>query len=308
MLMQRSLCVLFALGAALTIIGRASAQMNPSRPFKIVVPFSAGGAVDTLARFLGDEIGRNKGTTFVIENRPGAGTVIGTEAVAHAPPTGHTLLMTANSFVINPHLKKLPYDALGSFEPVCLLARSPHVIVVGADAPYRTLRDLLDAARAKPGELTMAANGPATAHHISFEMLQRAANVTFTFVPYGGPAPAATALLGGHVAAANVDLAVVAEHLRTGKLRALAVLSRERITAFPDVPTAIESGFPNVEMEGTLGIVAPAGTPKEVVTQLSGWLLTALRAPLGCAAGSLELTFAGNTTSMAASSGSPISG
>ena len=171
--------------------------------------------------------------TVVIEDRPGAGTVIGTEAVSHAQPDGHTLLMTANSFVINPHLKKLPYNALSSFEPVCLLARSPHVLVVGADSPYRTLGEFLDASRAKPGELTMAANGPATAHHIAFEMLQRAANVKITFVPYPGPAPAATALLGGHVASANVDLAVVAEHLKAGKLRALAVLSRERIEAFP---------------------------------------------------------------------------
>lgn len=277
MWMQRSLAVSFALGAALTIIGGASAQISPARPVKIVVPFAAGGAVDALARFLGDEIGRSEGMTFVIEDRPGAGTVIGTEAVAHAAPNGHTLLMTANSFVINPHLKKLRYDALSSFEPLCLLARSPHVIVVGADSPYRTLAELLDAARAKPGELTMAANGPATAHHISFEMLQRAANVRFTFVPYPGIAPAATALLGGHVVAANVDLAAVAENIKAGKLRALAVLSRERIPAFSDLPTAIESGFDNVEMEGTLGIVAPAGTPKDVVNQLSKWLLAAVR-------------------------------
>jgi tripartite-type tricarboxylate transporter receptor subunit TctC len=279
MWMQRSLSFSFALGAAFTIIGGAGAQISSSRPVKIVVPFAAGGAVDALARFLGDEVGRSEGATFVIEDRPGAGTVIGTEAVSHAKPDGHTLLMTANSFVINPHLKKLSYDALSSFEPVCLLARSPHVLVVGADSPYRTLGELLDAARAKPGELTMAANGPATAHHIAFEMLQRAADVKITFVSYPGPAPAATALLGGHVASANVDLAVVAEHLKAGKLRALAVLSRERIEAFPNVPTAIEAGFEDVEMEGTLGIVAPAGTPKEVISQLSAWLMTALRTP-----------------------------
>ena len=211
--------------------------------------------------------------------RPGAGTVIGTDAVSHAAPNGHTLLMTANSFTINPHLKELPYDALTSFEPVCFLARSPHVIVVNSASPFRTLADLLAAARAKPGELTMAANGPATAHHIAFEMLQRAANVKITFVPYSGPTPAATALLGEHVVSANVDLAVVAESLKAGKLRALAVLSRERIEAFPDVPTMIEFGFDNVEMEGTLGIVAPAGTPKDVVAERSGQLQTALRAP-----------------------------
>jgi tripartite-type tricarboxylate transporter receptor subunit TctC len=279
MWMQRSLFVSFALGAALTVIGGASGQISSSRPIKIVVPFAAGGAVDALARFLSDEMGRSEGMTFVVEDRPGAGTVIGTEAVSHAQPDGHTLLMTANSFVINPHLKKLPYNALSSFEPLCLLARSPHVIVVSATSPYQSLGELLDAARAKPGELTMAANGPATAHHIAFEMLQQAANVKITFVPYPGPAPAATALLGGHVASANVDLAVVAEHLRAGKLRALAVLSRERIEGFSNVPTAIEAGLNDVEMEGTLGIVAPAGAPKEVISKLSAWLTAALRAP-----------------------------
>jgi tripartite-type tricarboxylate transporter receptor subunit TctC len=279
MRIENYVSISLAVGAALTSIGGASAQINSSRPFKIVVPFAAGGAVDALARLLSDEIGRSQGMTFVVEDRPGAGTVIGTVAASHAPPDGHTLLMTANSFVINPHLKKLPYDALSSFEPVCLLARSPHVIVVSATSPYQSLGEFLDAARVKPGELTMAANGPATAHHIAFEMLQQAANVKITFVPYPGPAPAATALLGGHVASANVDLAVVAEHLKAGKFRALAVLSRERIEGLPNVPTAIEAGLNDVEMEGTLGIVAPGGTPKEVISQLSAWLTTALRAP-----------------------------
>src|SRR4051794_28716320 len=145
MWMQQSFSISFALGAALTMIGGANAQISSARPVKIVVPFAAGGAVGAFARFLGGEGGRGAGVTFVIEDRPGAGSVIGTDAVAHAAPNGHTLLMTANSFVINPHLKKLPYDALSSFEPVCLLARSPHVIVVGADSPYRTLGDLLEA-------------------------------------------------------------------------------------------------------------------------------------------------------------------
>jgi tripartite-type tricarboxylate transporter receptor subunit TctC len=189
---------------------------------KIVMPAPAGGAGDIVARMLTEQVGRAQGLTLVIENRPGAGTIIGTEAVARAAPDGTTLLITAPYLVIAPHLRKLNFDPLTGFEPICHLVSSPGVIVVNSSSPYRTLGDFLDAARAKPGELTFAAVGPGTVQHVGFEMLKRAANVNLTFVPYTGGAPAITALLGGHVTAVFAEYAPLAEHIKAGRLRAIA--------------------------------------------------------------------------------------
>jgi tripartite-type tricarboxylate transporter receptor subunit TctC len=277
---RRNFLHLAAGAATLTVLvalANHGAWSQASRTIKIVVPFSPGGTTDILARILGEQIGRTQRVTVLIENRPGAGAVIGTEAVSRATPDGNTILMTANSFVINPNLKKLNYDPLTSFEPICYLVRSPHVIIVNGASPNRTLGDLLGAARAKPGSLTMAANGPATAHHIAFEMLKRAASVNMIFVPYPGTAPAVNALLGEHVSSAITDLADVAEHLKAGKLRALATASRDRIEPLPDVPTIAEAGFKDYEAEGTLGVVAPAKTPKETASQLANWFTAAMQ-------------------------------
>lgn len=263
----------------LAITGSAFAQADQGRVVKTVVPFAAGGAVDTLARVLSDQIGRAEKATLVVEHRPGAGTAIGTEVVSRAAPDGAALLMTANSFVINQHLKKLTYDPLTSFEPICLLARSPHLVVVGESSAFRTLGDLLQAAQARPGQITMAANGPTTSHHLAFEMLKRATRADMTFVPYGGNAPAVQAVLGNHVSSALADLADVLEHVKAGKLRALATGSAQRLTALPDVPTIAEAGFGGFESEGTLGIVAPAGTPAQTIARLGEWFTAALRAP-----------------------------
>ena len=174
--------------------GDAGAQAN--RTIKIVVAVPPGGNTDIVARVLADQIGRAHGPTMVIENRPGAGSAIATEAVARAAPDGNTLLLAGNSFVVNPHLRKVNYDPLASFEPICYLVTSPTVIVVNAASPYRTLADLIAAARAKPGELTLASVGPGSAAHIAIEVLKRVADVNLTFVPYPGTAPAINALLG----------------------------------------------------------------------------------------------------------------
>ncbi len=202
--------------------------------------------------------------------------MIGTEAVARAAPDGNTILIATNAFVLNPHLRKLNYDPLTSFEPICYLANSPLVIAVNSASPYRTLSDLFDAARAKPGDLTLASAGPATATHLAFEMLKRAANINMTFVPYPGNAPAVTALLGEHVTSGFVEFGVVAEHLKAGKLRALASASRARVAPLPDVPAIAESGYKDFEMDIWYGLFAPAKTPKETVSQLAGWFTAAL--------------------------------
>ena len=265
-------------GMALLAMPGDGAVSQTARTIRIVVPFPAGGSADELARLLADEIGRSRGMNFLIENRPGAGTIVATEAVSRAAPDGNTLLIAANSFVINPSLKKLNYDPFTSFAPVCELVSSPLVIAVNSEEPYRSLADLIDAAHAKPGELTMASVAPATTQHIAFEMLKRVTGMDMIHVPYPGGAPAVTALLGGHVTAVIANYSEVEAHLASGKLRALATASRQRIAAAPDLPTVAESGYRNYDTEVWFGLVAPAKTPAETVAQLSGWFGAALAA------------------------------
>src|SRR5262245_27071071 len=183
---------------------------------KIIVPYTPASGPDILSRLIAEQIGRVQGPTVVVENRPGGGTMIGTEMVARAAPDGTTLLMVANAFVVNPALKKGSIDPSTSFEPVCQLAATPMVLVVKGDAPYRALADLLAAARARPGELSLASGGPATSLHIAFEVLKRAANINMTYVPYGGTAPAINALLGGHVTSVFADYPTVVSQLKSG--------------------------------------------------------------------------------------------
>jgi tripartite-type tricarboxylate transporter receptor subunit TctC len=246
---------------------------------KIVVPYPPGGPADILARLLGEQISRAHGPTIVIENRPGASGRIGTEAVSRAAPDGTTLLIAANPFVIDPHVRKVNYDPITSFEPICYLTRQPTVIVVNNASPYRALADLLDAALGTPGKLTLASAGPATATQIAFEMLKRAANVDVTFVPYAGAAPAVSALLGAHVTSALVPYPAAAQYLKAGELRALAAASRQRIGPLPDVPTIEESGYTDVEADFWNALFAPAKTPKETLSDLAGWFAAALQVP-----------------------------
>jgi tripartite-type tricarboxylate transporter receptor subunit TctC len=226
---------------------------------------------------------------MMVENRPGASTVIGTEAVSRATPDGSTILIASNNFVINAILRpSVTYDPLTSFEPICLLARVPLVLVVNSYSAFHSLDDLLTAARSRPTELTMAAFGPGTAPHIAEESLKHAAKVDWTYVPYsGGDAPVIAALLGGHVSAALATYSAVMEQVKSGTLRPLAVAERMRIAPLPDVPTIAESGYEgfdeagakDFEAAGWLGVAAPAGTPKEVIAHLSRLFVSALKAP-----------------------------
>jgi tripartite-type tricarboxylate transporter receptor subunit TctC len=255
------------------------ALSQTARTIKIVVPFQPGAGSDILARLLGQQIGRAAGPTVVVENRAGAGSIVGTEAVSRAAPDGNTLLINTPTLIISPHLRKVNYDPLTSFEPICDLAHAPTVIVVNSASPYRTLADLLNAARAKPGGLTLAGSGPATTFHIAFEMLKRAAKVDMTFVAYPGSAPAVTALLGDHVTSMLTDYAGVAEQLKAGRLRALATASPTRIEGLADVPTVAESGYKDYEVDLWFGLVAPAKTPKETLSRLAGWFTAAIQVP-----------------------------
>ena len=250
-----------------------------ARTIKIVVPYAPGSGPDILGRLLAEQIGRVNGQTIFVESRPGAGTLIGTEAVARAAPDGNTVLVVAPSFVINPTLRKVSYDALTGFEPICHLAATPIVLVTNTASPYRTVAELLDAARAKPGELTLGSGGPGSSLHIAFEVLKRAAGVNMTYVPYAGSGPAINALLGGHLTAVFADYPTVVEQLKTGTLRALATTSRTRAAALPDVPTITELGLKDYEDEIWYGLVAPAKTPQDSLAQLSGWAAAAINSP-----------------------------
>jgi tripartite-type tricarboxylate transporter receptor subunit TctC len=264
--------------AAFTCVLWNAGAWAQASTIKIVSPFPTGGSSGTLLHIVADHISRVHGVRMIIENRPGAGTVIATEAVARAVPDGTTLLVNANSFVINPHLRKLTYDPLTAFQPICLLYWSPQVVVVNSLSPYHTLSELLAAARQRPGELTMASLGPATAQHVAVENLKRVAGIEMTFVPYPGNMPAVTSLLGGHVTSVLANFAEVIDQLSAGSLRALATTSRSRIELLPDVPTVAEQDFPGYEEIVWLGVVAPAKTPREIITRLSSWFAEAIEA------------------------------
>lgn len=256
-----------------------SALAQPARTIKVIVPFPAGGTGDLIARILGEQIGRTRGMSVVIDNRPGAGSVIGTEIAARGAPDGNTLLIFTSSAIITALLRKLNYDPLTSFEPICNLVQSPHLLVVNSASPYRTVADLVSAARASPGALTFASTGPANSAQIALEMLKRLAKVEMTYVPFPGNAPTVNAILGAHVTSAVANYVDLVEHLKAGKLRALATFTPARIEPLPALPTIAESGYKASEYWTWFGVVAPAGTPKEPISQLSSWFSAALQAP-----------------------------
>ena len=267
------------LAAATWFAASPDAWSQAGRTIKIIVPLSPGGGADIIARIFADQIGRANGPTMVVENRPGAGSVIGTEAASRAVPDGNTLLINTANLVIAPHLRKLSYNPLTSFDPVCELVNTALVVVVNPASPYRTLADLLAAAKAKPGELTLASVGPATTLHIASEKLRRAANVNMTYVPFAGTGPAVTALLGQHITSLIAEQPAVAEQLRAGRLRALAIGSLQRVDALPDVPTIAESGYPDFDINVWWGLFAPARSPKDILSQLAGWISAAGEVP-----------------------------
>jgi tripartite-type tricarboxylate transporter receptor subunit TctC len=268
-----------ALSAILMLLSGQSGWTQKLGNIRIIVPFPAGGAADILIRILADEIYRTQGVSMLIETRPGAGSVIGTEVAARAVPDGGTLLVNANSFVISPSLRRLSYDPLTSFVPICRLASTPMIVVVQSSSPYRTLAEFFDIARSRPGELTLASLGPATAQHLAFELLKRRAKADINFVPYPGNVPAINTLLGGHVTSSLANYPDVIAHIRAGNLRALATTSRTRVDGLPDVPTVAELGFEDFEAEVWNGIVAPANTPLNRISQLISWFTAALAMP-----------------------------
>jgi tripartite-type tricarboxylate transporter receptor subunit TctC len=269
---------LVAVLVSLLAFSAAPSWSQTARTVKLVVPFPPGGAIDVLARIVAEQVGRQQGPTIVIENRPGAGTEIGTEAVVRAAPDGNTLLMGSDAMLVVPHIRKVNYDSVGDLAPICSLASVPTVIVVKTDSPLRTLDDLVKTARAKPGELTFG-SAPASVLDIAFEIFAHAANFKMTFVPFPGTLPAVNAVLGGHISAAMVDYPAAAGQLLAGTLRALATGARKRIDGLPDVPTIAESGYKDYELQLWYGPFAPAKTPAETVSAFATTFVDAIRAP-----------------------------
>jgi tripartite-type tricarboxylate transporter receptor subunit TctC len=240
--------VLTALFLGFLCSGLPNSVARSQSAMMFVVPVPPGGPLDLLARVLADQIGQKQGVNAVVENRAGGANVVAVQAVAHAAPDGNTILVHSPQLLITPQLQKDGYSPFKLFDPVCSLVNSPVIIMVNADSPYRTLADLIDDARLKPGQLTLASVGPATPIHLGAEMLKRVARVDMTYVPFKGDGPAVTALLGGHVTAMLANFASVSGHISAGKLRALAVGSKNRIAALPDVPTVAESGYKDYEV------------------------------------------------------------
>jgi tripartite-type tricarboxylate transporter receptor subunit TctC len=271
---------LIAVAGALALSGRVLAQSFPTKPVKMFVGFAPGGAVDIVARAIGQQIAVGLGQPVVVENRPGAGTNIALKALMESAPDGHTLMMTANSIAANPTLyQPAPFDMARDFTPVSLVGRVPVVIAVNTQAPIESLAKLISLSKAKPQSITYGSPGNGTTPHLAIELFLRAAGIQLTHVPYRGGAPAITDAIAGHVQAVAVNALEALPHVKSGKLRVLAVLTPSRSPIFPDVPTIAESGFPGFEASVWHGVVGPAKLPPEVVTRVHAEVQKALATP-----------------------------
>lgn len=258
----------------------AAAQKWPEKTVRVVTPFGPGGGTDIFARLLAQRLSETLGQPFVVENRPGAGSTLGTEYVARAPGDGYTFLMTSASFSFSPGLyPKLRYDSIMDFVRVSQVAQVPHVIVVIPSLPVKDLRGLVQLARARPGEVLYASAGAGSAMHLAGALFGIVTKTQLTHVPYKGGGATVTAVMGGEATTAFNTLETVLAFIRANRLRPLAVSTRERAPALPDVPTAIEAGYKDYEVIGWFGLMAPAGTPPAIVERLSTEVAKAMATP-----------------------------
>jgi tripartite-type tricarboxylate transporter receptor subunit TctC len=253
----------------------------PTKPVRLVVPFPAGGTTDILARAVAQKLSAAWGRQMIVDNRPGAGGNIGSDLVAKSAPDGYTLLMgTVGTHAINPSLyKNMPYDHVKDFAPVILVAGVPNVLVVNPSLPVHSVPELIAYAKANPGKLNFASSGNGTSIHLSGELFKAMTGVEMTHVPYKGSAPALTDLIGGQVQLMFDNLPSSLPFIKAGKLRALAVTSGARAAALPNLPTLAESGLPGFEASSWFGVLAPAGTPRDIVAKLNGAIAGWLASP-----------------------------
>ena len=271
-----ALCVVAATAAGVPL--QVMAQAFPSKPVKVVVGYSAGGAVDIVARTIAQSMAGSMGQAVIVDNKPGAGTNIAVKSVIDAPADGYTLLMAANALAANMALyKPAPFDAERELVPVSMVGRVPVVIAVNATAPYASIAKLIEAAKARPGYISFASPGNGSTPHMAVELFARAAGMSLQHVPYRGGAQAITDTIGGQVPLIAINALEVLPHVKSGKLRVLAVLTPNRSSIFPDAPTIAESGFPGFEASVWYGLAAPAATPKPVITRLHAEVQKALQ-------------------------------
>lgn len=259
---------------------RAFAQDYPSKPVKVLVSTAPGGMADTLGRLLASHLTQAMGQQFYVENRGGAGNIIGIDLVAKSPPDGYTFLVVAGTITSN-HImyKKMPYDVLRDLAPITQLVSLPNVLVVHPSQPYKTLGDFIAAAKAKPGQINFASAGVGSNLHLSMELLKAKAGIDVVHVPYKGVGPAMSDLIGGHVASMVSNVASAKPHIDSGKLRPLGVTSRNRAAALPDVPSMEEAGVKGYEVLNWFGLFAPAGTPAPIIARMHAEAKAMLTAP-----------------------------
>jgi|KBSMisStandDraft_5_1062788.scaffolds.fasta_scaffold33801_3 tripartite-type tricarboxylate transporter receptor subunit TctC len=258
----------------------ADEAVYPARPVRLIVPFAPAGSADALARTLQPSLSEALGQPVVIDNRPGASSTIGTEMAARAAPDGYTLVMITTTHTVNPSLlAKLPYDSVKDFSPVSLVVSQPNILVVHPSVPVKSVKELVALAKAKPNSLNFASGGNGSSPHLSGELFKLVAAIEITHIPYKGSGPGVTDLLGGHVQMMFAGPLALEQHIKSGRLRALAVADRRRSTVVPDIPTMTEAGFPGVETGTWYGILAPARTPPAIVTSLQRTIARTVQMP-----------------------------
>lgn len=277
--MRKLLIALMSAAVLMPLFARA-ADGFPERPLRMIVPFPPGGSVDVVARIAGQKMTEIAGQSIVVDNRAGASGNIGTELAARAPADGYTIMMTTIPLVVNPSLfSKIPYDVVRDFAPVSLIAAAPFVLAVHPSLPARSVKELVALARARPGQLNYASAGSGTNLHIAAELFKNLSGTNIVHVPYKGGGPALTALLGGEAQLSFLGVVAVVPHVKSGKMRALALTAAKRSAVLPDLPTIAEAGVPGYEFASWYGVLAPAGTPAPRITKLHDILVKSLRSP-----------------------------
>lgn len=271
-----------ALGVAAAIgAGDVYAQTYPTKPIRMICPFPPGGTTDVVARIVAQGLTEAWGQQVIVDNRPGAGALIGTEMAAKSPADGYTVLLgSITTHAVNPALhKKLNFDVINDFAPVTLVVSSPQLLAVHPSVAAKSAKELIALAKTKPGQLNYASAGSGTSPHLTFELFKTAVGVDIRHVPYKGTGPAITELVGGQVQAMITGVVALMPHVKSGKLRGLAVTSKARVGALPELPTIIESGVPNFDVSSWFGVFLPAGTPRAVVTKMNGQIRKIVETP-----------------------------
>ena len=272
--------LVFAAAAAVLMVQPVCAQNYPNRPIRLVVPFSPGGAADVPGRILTQKMSEALGQQVVVDNRPGAGSTIGAEQVAKAPPEGYTLLTMSNTHFVSAALyKKLAYDSLADYAPVTQVTSAPNIVVVHPSLPAKTIRELIALAKSKPGKIDYASSGNGSTQHLTGALFTKMAGIEMTHIPYRGSGPVTADLLGGQVMVAFPGIAGMLPHIKAGKLRALAVTSAKRSPELPQVPTVAEAGVKGYDVTAWFGVAGPKGMPRDIALRLHAELLRILKNP-----------------------------